>query len=446
MGKLRAWLRSRNTEEESVTRLLIKGYLFLTVLCLVLLLMPFFQKQSISLIDQLFYAVSIVSTTGLVPTDFGASYNFGGQLVALFFIQLGGIGYMALGSFVILNHFERLPSLSIRLLRLEFNLPERYPLRQFIYAIFIFTLLIESIGALLLYIGFSQIGIEQPIWNAIFHSISAFCTAGFSLFSDSFTGFREVPLIFNTTIALSLLGSIGFIVLLDFVLFFIRKRTSITLTSKIILLSTFLLWIGGAVFLFLSENNIALSGWNGFKGCLFQSMTAHTTVGFNSLPIGDFSTGTLFVLIILMVVGASPSGTGGGVKTTSITALFAVLKSVLKRRKKVTFLNRVLPPRNIFLAISSMLFYLILLSIGLWILLLTDGDQHSFQFLLFECASALSTVGISSGITGDLSFFGKLLIIVLMFVGRVGVLTFGLALLHGEPLMTDKIKEEDIAI
>lgn len=446
MERLRDWLSSRNTGEESVTRLLIKGYLFLTVLCFGLLLIPFFHKQDILFIDQLFYAVSIVSTTGLVPTDFGASYNFGGQLIALFFIQLGGIGYMALGSFVILSHFERLPSLSIRLLRLEFNLPERYPLRQFIYAIFIFTFLIESIGALLLYIGFNRIGVEQPIWNAIFHSISAFCTAGFSLFSDSFTTYHNQPLIVNTIIALSLLGSIGFIVLLDFVLFFIRKRKSITLTSKIILISTFLLWILGAAFLFFSEQNIKLNGWDGFRYCLFQSMTAHTTVGFNSLPIGNFSTATLFILIILMIVGASPSGTGGGIKTTSITALFAVLKSVLKRRKKITFLNRILPSKNIFLAISSTLFYLILLSIGLWILLLTDGEQHSFQFLLFECASALSTVGISTGITGDLSFFGKLLIIVLMFVGRVGVLTFGLALMHGEPFMTGKIKEEDIAI
>jgi trk system potassium uptake protein TrkH len=172
-----------------------------------------------------------------------------GQVISLIFIQLGGIGYMALSSFIIMKQFTKLPSVSARLLRLEFNLPKRYPLISFIYSVFIFTILIEVIGAIVLYFEFAKVGLDKPLWQAIFHSISAFCTAGFSLFDDSMTAYKDNNIITNTILVLSLLGSIGFIVLLDFWLRLIRRRKKISLTSKIILLSTFFLWISGAILL-----------------------------------------------------------------------------------------------------------------------------------------------------------------------------------------------------
>ncbi|MEL6922557.1 MAG: potassium transporter TrkG, partial [Bacteroidota bacterium] len=231
----------------------------------------------------------------------------------------------------------------------------------------------------------------------------------------------------------------------DLFLYLIGKRKNFTLTSKIIIIITLLLWLGGAFQLFVSDQLWAM-GWDGFQIALFQSMTAHTTVGFNSFDIGSFSTSALFVLIILMMIGASPSGTGGGIKTTSVTAVMAVLISVLRKRKIITFLNRAIPANNIYLAVSSTLFYSILLSLSTWGILLVDGELFSFQELLFECASALSTVGISTGITGDLSIGGKLIIIILMFVGRIGVLTFGFALISNAPLLKQTTIEEDIAI
>ncbi|MFK8010126.1 MAG: hypothetical protein AB8H03_27475 [Saprospiraceae bacterium] len=163
MNRIKNWLKSKKTDDKSIVVLLIKGYFFLTVLCFICLILPICQNSENSIFDHIFFSVSIVSTTGLAPADFSSSYNFLGQIISLIFIQLGGIGYMALSSFIILKQSDRLPSISARLLRLEFNLPKRYPLISFVYSVFIFTLLIETIGAVILYFGFKDAGIENPI-------------------------------------------------------------------------------------------------------------------------------------------------------------------------------------------------------------------------------------------------------------------------------------------
>jgi len=446
MEILKNWLASRKTDNKSIVILLIKGYFLLTFLCFICLVSPICQSADNSLVNHIFFSVSIVSTTGLAPADFSSSYNFLGQIISLFFIQLGGIGYMALSSFIILKQFNRLPNLSARLLRLEFNLPKKYPLKSFIYSVFIFTLLIEIIGATILYFGFKESGVENPIWRSIFHSVSAFCTAGFSLFSDSMTSFSGNSLITTTILILSLLGSIGFIVLLDFWLWLTKKRKTITLTSKIILFSTFLFWVAASILIFFSDMELRLLGWEGMHLAIFQSISAHTTVGFNNYDVGLIDSGGIFVIIILMIIGASPAGTGGGIKTTSITALIAVLVSVLKRRKHITFFQKEIPASNIYLAVSSTIFYSFILIVGTWSVLIIDSENFGFEKILFEVASALSTVGISTGITGQLSDLSKLIISFLMFIGRLGVLTFGFALISEAPLLQNKPETEDIAI
>ncbi len=446
MKLLKDWLIHLKLDDHSVILFLIKGYFGLTLICFMLLLLPFFQNESLSIIDHLFFAVSIVSTTGLAPASFADSYNFGGQLFSLIFIQLGGVGYMALSSFILLRNAKQLPQLSARLLRLEFNLPQKYPLVQFIYSVIIFTFLIEFIGIICLYVGFLKAGVEAPLWNAIFHSVSAFCTAGFSLYNDSMISFKEHPFIIHTITILSLLGSIGFIVLLDFWHKIIQKKRAITLTSKIILMATLLLWLGGALLVFFSDPILLQNGWAGLKTALFQSMSAHTTVGFNSYTLNNLSLASTFILIILMAIGASPSGTGGGIKTTSITAALAVLKSILKKGKSITFMNKELPDSNIYLAISTLIFYTIVFFISSWFLLLIDGKSFNLSQILFEAASALSTVGLSTGITDDFSNSSKLIICILMFIGRLGVLTFGFAVIKEAPLIRTKFQIEDIAI
>jgi len=446
MDRIKNWLKSRKTDDKSIVILLIKGYVILTVLCFIILSLPISQNSDTSIINHIFYAVSIVSTTGLAPSNFNETYSIFGQVWSLLFIQLGGIGYMALSSFIILKQFKSLPSLSARLLKLEFNLPQKYPLKSFIISVFIFTLTIELTGAILLYFGFKEAGIENPIWQAIFHSISAFCTAGFSLYDGSMTSFKDHSFITNTILALSLLGSIGFIVLLDLWFRIIGERKKITLTSKIILFSTFLFWSAASVILFFSDSTLLSDGWNGLRISIFQCISAHTTVGFNNYDLGSISTGGIFIMIVLMIVGASPAGTGGGIKTTSITALIAVLMSVLRRRKRVTFFHKEIPGANIYLAVSSAIFYTFILMIGTWTVLIIDGDRFSFDNILFEVTSALSTVGLSTGITAQLSDASKVVISLMMFIGRLGVLTVGFALISKAPLLRNKPEIEDIAI
>ncbi len=446
MGEIRKWLTARKTDKKSVVFLLIKGYFFLTLLCFIILLLPISQNKENTVIDHLFFSVSIVSTTGLAPANFVESYNAFGQVISLLFIQLGGIGYMALSSFIVLRGFDKLPSISARLLKLEFNLPEKYPLTLFIYSVFIFTIFIETIGVIFLYYGFSKAGVENALWSSIFHSISAFCTAGFSLFDNSLSSFKHVPIVTYTIQVLALLGSIGFIVLLDFWLKITGRRASITLTSKIILIGTFLIWIASSLIIFLSDTNLSSMGYQGLEVAIFQSISAHTTVGFNNYDIGNINNVSIFVMIILMVIGASPAGTGGGIKTTSMTALIAVLVSVLKQRKRITFLDKEIPTSNIYSAVSSTFFYIFILIIGIYLVLFFDGDNFKLEQLFFEVSSALSTVGLSTGITSQLTDQSKIIISILMFIGRLGVLTIGFALISRSPYRKQKLKTEEIAI
>ncbi len=446
LGNLKKYLLKRNGSPKSSLILLIQGYLVLTCLCLFVLILPFSRNVDISFVDQVFLASSIVSTTGLTPIDFGGSLNFFGELSALFFIQLGGIGYMALSSFIIFKDSPRLPRLSISLLRLEFNLPERYPLLSFVRSVFIFTILIEGIGASVLYFGFRNAGVDQPIWSAIFHSVSSFCTAGFSLYSDSMSSFSDNALITNTILVLSILGSVGFIVLLDFWLKIIRKRKHVTLTSKIILISTLSYILLGTCLLYISDGLLIADGFKGMKSAFFQLISAHTTVGFNNFPIENLKLGGLLIMIVIMVIGASPAGTGGGIKTTSVTALIGLLYSILRKRKHITFFKKEIPAQKLYLAISSSIFYAVILLLGTWVAVQIDGTVFSFDKLLFECASALSTVGLSTGITPELSPVNKVIISILMFIGRLGVMTFGFALISQSPKMTEKPKIEDIAL
>lgn len=443
---LKNWLRRRNVKGKSAIILMIQGYLFLTLLCFIILSLPFSRNFDIAAVDQLFLSTSIVSTTGLSPIDFGASLTLFGQIVALFFIQLGGIGYMALSTFILLGARSRLPNLSASLLRLEFKLPDRYPLLSFVYSVFIFTLLIELIGAIFLYIGFREAGVDQPIWSSIFHSVSAFCTAGFSLYSNSLTDFHDHALVTNTILILSILGSVGFIVMLDFWLKIIKKREQMTLTSKIILVSTVGYIIVGTVLLFFSDGLLVSNGYDGMKDAFFQLVSAHTTVGFNTYPIENLKFGGLLILIVIMVIGASPSGTGGGIKTTSITALIGLLYSILKKRPNITFFKKEIPAHKIYVAIASTIIYTVILLLGTWIVVQVDGSRFSFDKLLFETASALSTVGLSTGITAELSNGNKIILSFLMFIGRLGVMTFGLALIKQSPIMRIKPKIEDIAV
>ena len=229
-----------------------------------------------------------------------------------------------------------------------------------------------------------------------------------------------------------------------------------TLTSKIILCVTAWFILGGAALLFLGDPSIGgLPAEERLMVAFFQSMTAATTVGFNTYPIGALSLASVLLMYLLMIVGASPSGTGGGLKSTSVSVVFAMVRSPLKGRHRITFLGKRIPDRRLFAAFASLAMYVSTLLVGCYLLLLTEtraggaaGDAGwSFEDLIFEAASALGTVGLSRGLTGDLSELGKLIIILLMFAGRVGPMSLGLALFaRGGTPAGDGDSEEDVAL
>ncbi|NNM44072.1 MAG: potassium transporter KtrB, partial [Chlamydiae bacterium] len=415
-------------------KMILIGYLSHVLVGWLVLLLPICQNLGVSLLDNFFIAMSALSTTGLTTVDVGKEYSMIGQIVILLLIQAGGIGYMTFNTFIVLATTRKLSLFRQMITSTAFSLPRNFVISEFIFHVIIFTFVCELIGAAVLSYLFMNNGIENFIWYGIFHSISAFCTAGFSLFPDSLMGFQDnlgINLVFST---LSILGAIGFISWLDFYKKITGKKEYLTFTTKVILFVTFWFLILGS-FLFLLTENVFSEGsiYHKVITAFFQVMTASTTVGFNTLDIGGLSVATIILLIFLMVFGASPSGTGGGLKSTTFVALVGLVKSTLKGQNHVSFWKREIPDKRLQLATAIFSYYILVMTISVFFLVIVESKP--LLPLVFEAASALGTVGLSMGITSSLTEVGKILIALLMFMGKMGILTFGIAL-------ASKMKEE----
>lgn len=422
---------------------LLLGYLGYITLGWILLCLPISQKvDNVNALDHLFTATSAVSTTGLASVGTPNTYTFFGQLIILSLIQLGGIGYMTLGSCILLARHRDLPAQRKKVAELAFALPDGFQIRQFLRNVVVFTLTIESLGVIALYCAFRSAGVEDCLWQAVFHSVSAFCTAGFSLFPDSLMQFASNFWVNFIITVLSVAGAVGFLVMSDVFASLCGKRDRVTLTTRIILYATAWMLVIGWVGLFLLEPSYReLSNEDRLMASGFQAMAALTTVGFNSTPIGAFAHAPAFLMLLMMILGASPSGTGGGLKSTSVSAAFATVWSTLKGRSRVTFWGCEVPNHRLTMAFSSVVFYVTVFFAGGLLLLILQPEP--IADVLFEAASALGTVGLSRGITGDLSPLSKCVVIALMFIGRLGPVTFGLALFSGE---APQIEKDDLAV
>ncbi len=426
-------------------QIVLLGYLSYIVFGWIVLCLPFSQKDpGVSSLDNLFVTTSAMSTTGLSTVSIADRYTLFGQLVILVLIQLGGIGYMTFGSFVILSRKANFSDVRAEIGQTVFSLPAGFRIDKFIRSVIVFTFLIELAGVILLYFIFDSLGLPGAAWSAVFHSVSSFCTAGFSLYNTSFEGFADQFWLNGVIACLSYLGAIGFIVCVDLWRMLIGKTKQITLTSKVILWATFWLSVIGTVLLFLGEPTIRDKPLDKrLLAAFFQAMTAMTTVGFNTIPIGQLSRASVLLTIVLMVIGASPSGTGGGLKSTTFSALFGVMKSAIRGEKEVRFWGQKVPLERVWTAVAGLGFYIAALLAGTYFLEMTES--FSFDQIFFEAASALGTVGLSMGITADLSNAGKIIVTLLMFCGRLGPLTFGIALFLDKRL-PEEGKEEDLAI
>ncbi len=431
-------------ERTNPAKILILGYLSYVILGWVLLCLPLAQEAGVSAINNLFIATSAVSTTGLVTIDPAIHYSFFGELVILILIQLGGIGYMTFGSFIIISIRNKMSGFRTEMCRKTFALPKDFNVKRFIKLVIIFTLVAEFIGALALYAIFSYNNVPGALWSAIFHSISAFCTAGFSLNTNSFESYVNNVYLNIIIATLSYLGAIGFIVVMDLWQYMAGKTRYLHFASKVILQITLWFSVLGIGLFYLMEPSIqSIPRWERLVASFFQVMTATTTVGFNTLSISGLSSSVVMLLYFLMIFGASPSGTGGGLKSTTLAALWALMRSTLKGRDSIRFNKREISADRLQIATASFTFYMSILFVAMLLLLTTE--TATFEIILFEAISALGTVGMSMGLTGDLSNIGKLVIILLMFVGRVGILTFGIAVsTHDET--REEEKDNDLVL
>lgn len=431
--------------EFDAVQLLVLGYASYILVGWAVLCLPFCRERpGATVLDHLFISTSAVSTTGLATVSTADNYSGLGEFVVMLLIQFGGLGYMTISSFVMLGVSGELSPLRRRVGGAALTLPQGFELGAFLKTIFWFTLAIEAVGAAALYPTFVRHQAPNPAWQAVFHSVSAFCTAGFGLFNNSFEDYRDDVQLNVVINGLSYLGAIGFIVLHDVWKSLTHRKPHVTLTSKVILWSTFWISAVGTVLFAIDEPSVRNLPWfERWQASLFQVMTASTTVGFNTIPIGAISAGSLFLLTVVMVIGASPSGTGGGLKTTTFTALWAEMISVVRRRDRTTFLGKVIPEVRMRAAVAGAVFYVLTLTAGLYAFSLVETAPLPDQ--MFECASALGTVGLSRGITGSLTAAGKLILILLMFVGRIGPVVLGMAFFR--PTTTAiPASEEDVAV
>lgn len=425
---------------------LLYGFITYTCTGWLLLCLPFFHKQAVTVLDSLFTAASAISTTGLVTISVFDTYNWFGQALVMLLFQIGGIGYMTFTSFILLSRKSNLTHWHQRILNAEFALPKGFQIKDFLRSVIIFTIVIETLGALCLYIAFTNAGVEHnfAIWSSIYHSVSAFCTAGFGLHNDSFEQFAENTSVNIILSVLAVCGSLGFIVVTDLWNRLSGKTRRVTYTTKIIFTVLVLLLGAGTIMIYFFEPSIDYLGSSRLMISFFQAMTALTTVGFNTVSVGNFSLAVLLIVTLLMYVGASPSGTGGGMKSTTLTALTAIMWSRIRNNNRVTFLGKTIPLERLYVATSVFILYASVIFIAT--LLLAFTEKFPLHDILFEVTSAIGTVGLSTGITGQLSAPGKLIIIFAMFVGRLGVLTFGLAILAKRNKLKTRPDPEDLAV
>ncbi len=393
--------------------------------------------QPLAPLDAVFTAASAVCVTGLIVRDTATGFTVFGQSVILVLIQLGGVGIMSLTAALSLLLGRGIGVRENSLLREVFQVPMLGEVGRMVRAIILMTLLFEAVGAGVLYLGLAP-AVPDPgarLFTAVFHSVSAFCNAGFSTFPDSLVGFAGAPLVMAPITALLVIGGLGFGVVAQ-VIAWGRGRMlgrhgrdyRLGLHGRVVLWVSGLLLVAGTALLALLEWDGALAGLSpGMKlsQAWFQSATCRTA-GFNSMDLGQLSSASLLLMIVLMFVGGAPGSTAGGVKVTAVAIVWANLRSIAQGLSRVRMGRRELEAVHVQRAMLVLSAGLVAAACALFVLLATEG--RGFAETTFEVFSALGTVGLSLGLTPELSAAGRVVVILLMFLGRLGPLTLASSL------------------
>lgn len=435
----------------SPSQVLVTGFATVILVGALLLSLPFASRDGrpLPFIDALFTATSAVCVTGLVVVDTYDQYSLFGQIVILLLIQTGGLGFMTMSTLIAIMLGRKI-TLRGRILIQEsmnqFTLEGMVRLMRHVAAV---TVTVEGLGALILALRWmGDLGFAKAIYYGIFHSVSAFCNAGFDLFGGfrSLTGYEGDVVVNLTMTSLIILGGIGFAVIAD--VLHRRRFMNLSLHSKIVITVTVFLLLAGTATIFALEygnpdtmKNLTLG--QKFLGAYFQAVTPRTA-GFNTLPIGGMRSATLFFIVILMFIGASPGSTGGGIKTSTFGTLMLAIWSVVRGREDVEGFGRRLSHRIVYKALAVAMISLALVLIATIVLSISEGKE--LLKVLFEATSAFGTVGLSTGITPTLSTLGRLIIIFTVFAGRVGPLTVATAIAQKQYTNSVKFPEEPITV
>jgi trk system potassium uptake protein len=398
---------------------------------LLLLIPQMTTGGKISFIDALFTATSGICVTGLIVQDTPTFFTDIGKTVILIMIQLGGLGIMTVGSIFGLILGKKIQVKDKFYIESSFGPRQPFVATRFFVTIAAITAIIEITGFLVLFFVLHfryGLPLKSAATFGFFHSVSAFNNAGFSLYSNSLEAFSSDLIININIIILIIIGGLGFPVMAEIINF--RRIRKLSLHAKIVFIVTVLLILTGALFFFVFEFNNPETIGNKPLGTkvlasFFQSVTARTA-GFNTVPTGKLTQATLFFMALLMFIGASPGGTGGGIKTTTFAAVtMGALGSLRGRSQVVMFKKRL--PQGLFSRALTIIFTAIVLVLFSTILLLVF-EKCTLTEALFEVASAFGTVGLSTGITAGLTTASKVVLILCMYVGRIGISTLALAI------------------
>ena len=436
--------------------ILALGFLAVILLGTVLLALPIAAKngQSIGLFDSLFTSTSAVCVTGLVVVDTGTTFSLFGQIVLIVLIQVGGLGFMVFATMLMVMLGRKISIRGRMLIRESMNASSLSDLGSLTRLYLLLSLAIELIGTITLCFRFVPLyGWKHGTWMALFHSVSAFCNAGFDLFGNyaSLTAFSGDPLVLLTVASLIILGGLGFSVILETA----RNRQgfrNLSLHTRIVLMTTLVLLLAGTVFYWIVERTNAetLAGCSEGEKILnafFQSVTMRTA-GFNSFDLSALRDGTKLFSSLLMMIGASPASTGGGIKTTTIAALTLLMLSVVRGESEVNVARRRLSDDISRRALTVSVLFLTTLLTGTLIISLIENGRFPLEDILFEASSAMGTVGVSAIGTPNLSSASRAVLLPMMFLGRVGPLTLAVAVAkrQGRIRTASKYPEEKIMI
>lgn len=444
----------------TVSRTICLGFLTVIAIGTLLLALPFSTSEGgwdwDHLLVALFTATSAVCVTGHIVVDTGTYFTSLGQFFIVALIQIGGLGYMTATTFLLLLIGRRFGLRDKIAVQQALDRSEMQGTAQVIRSIIAITMLFEITGIFLLVIVFTPVhGLGRALWLATFHSISAWNNAGFSLFSDNLVGYQASPLLNLVISGLIIFGGIGYEVIFEMFLWLrdrlIKRpgRLLLSLNFKVAVSTTIILLVAGTIAFFLVEvRNPNTLGSMPFSTQLitawFQSVTPRTA-GFNTIDISQMTTAGLFITIALMLIGGSPGGTAGGIKTTTLRVLTSCTKAILQGKEEVFLYERHIPVLLILKAIGVAVGSLATVLVMTTIVSISD-PEIDFIRILFEVVSAFATVGLSTGITAGLSTVAKLVIVATMYIGRVGVLLLMGALLGDPKPSAVRYPEENLLV